>query len=146
MRFFSVLLAGFLIMSINGWETDFEAAKQKAKTEHKLILLSFSGSDWCVPCIRLHKDLLEQPAFVNFADSNLVMVKADFPRLKKNQLARVQQRRNEQLADVYNPRGIFPLTLLLDTEGKILRSWEGNPELTPVQFIGQIKAVGDGAK
>jgi thioredoxin-related protein len=146
MRFFSVLLAGFLIMSTNGWETDFEAAKQKAKTEHKLILVSFSGSDWCVPCIRLHKDLLEQPAFVNFADSNLVMVKADFPRLKKNQLARDQQRRNEQLAELYNPRGIFPLTLLLDPEGKILRSWEGNPELTPVQFIGQIKAVGDGAK
>lgn len=146
MRFYSALLAGFFMLSLHGWENDFELAKQKAKSEHKLILLNFSGSDWCVPCIRLHKDIFDQQVFRDYADSNLVMVNANFPRLKKNQLSKDQQRRNERLADEYNPKGNFPLTLLLDPEGKILRSWEGNPEMTPVQFIGQLKAVADGRK
>lgn len=139
MRFFSFLMTGFLLLSITGWETDFENAKKKAEKEHKLILLNFSGSDWCIPCIKFHKQVLENTSFKKYADSNLILFNADFPRLKKNQLSKELQKKNDKLADKYNPTGIFPYTLLLDANGKIIKSWEGLPNLTAEQFAGQLK-------
>jgi thioredoxin-related protein len=139
MRSFSVLLTGILLASLFGWETDFENAKKKAVTEHKLILLNFSGSDWCGPCIRLHQEIFESPSFKNFAGDNLVLINADFPRLKKNQLSKDQQKKNDKLADKYNPDGIFPYTVLLNADGKIVKSWEGFPNTTAEQFTGLLK-------
>lgn len=141
MRLFSVLLAGILLSSQIGWETDFENAKKKAGQEHKLILLNFSGSDWCIPCIRLHDEIFEHTAFRNFADSNLVLINADFPRLKKNQLSKEQQKKNDKLADQYDPQGSFPFTVLLNPEGKVIKTWDGFPNKTAEQFAGQIKEL-----
>lgn len=140
MRFYFIPLLLIAAFTIHGWEKDFEAARQKAQTEHKLILLEFSGSDWCGPCIRFRKDVLETPAFTGFADSALVLVNADFPRLKKNQLSKEQQKKNDKLADIYNPAGIFPMTVLMDADGKKLKTWEGYPDLTTEEFISQLKA------
>jgi len=83
MKFTGLVLIGFLMMSFTNWETNFEKAKTTASKEHKFILLNFSGSDWCGPCIRMHKELLENSAFQEFAHQKLVMVNADFPRQKK---------------------------------------------------------------
>lgn len=142
MRFFSVVFAYmFLSMNIAGWENDFEQAQKKAETEHKFILLNFSGSDWCGPCIRLTKDVFESESFATFSNENLVLVNADFPRLKKNQLPKEQQKKNDKLADKYNSQGVFPLTLLLNAKGKIIKSWEGNPGRSTEQFISQIKST-----
>ncbi|MEO6330230.1 MAG: thioredoxin family protein [Ginsengibacter sp.] len=91
------------------WITDMEYAKQLAKKEQKLILLNFSGSDWCVPCIRLRKEVFNTDAFANYAADHLVLVNADFPRQKKNQPAKEQQKINDALAERYNPQGSFPL-------------------------------------
>ena len=140
MKFFSLAILAFFIINGN-WETDMVKARQRAHEEHKFILLGFSGSDWCIPCIRLHKQLLETAEFQQYADSNLVLVQADFPRLKKNQLSRDQQKKNESLAEKYDPQGSFPLTLLLDEEGKVLKTWEGFIDLSPQQFIEQLKTV-----
>lgn len=146
MRLFSVFLVGILLFSSVSWETDFSTARQKAKQENKLILLNFSGSDWCGPCIRMHKEIFESTAFTSYADNSLVLVNADFPRLKKNQLSKEQQKKNDKLADKYNAKGIFPITVLLDTEGKVLMSWDGFPNLTAEQFTGQVKAAADARK
>lgn len=135
-----ILLALFFS---RGWEKDLETAKQKAHSEHKLILLEFSGSDWCGPCIRFRKEVLETTAFTGFADSSLILLNADFPRLKKNQLPKEQQKKNDKLADKYNPDGIFPFTVLLDADGKKLKTWEGYPDLTAAEFISQLKAYRD---
>lgn len=144
MRFLSVFLIGMVMLSGSSvWETDLDAAKTKARQEHKYILLNFSGSDWCGPCIRMHKEIFGSEGFTTFASQNLVLVNADFPRLKKNQLPKEQQKKNDQLADKYNSQGSFPLTLLLDAEGKVIKSWEGYPDLTPEQFTGQLKAAMD---
>lgn len=140
MRYYFIpfILATLFISS--GWEKDLETARQKARTEHKLILLEFSGSDWCGPCIRFRKEVLETPGFTGYADTSLVLLNADFPRLKKNQLSKEQQQKNNKLADKYNPAGIFPMTVLLDADGKKLKTWEGYPDLTTDQFIHQLKA------
>lgn len=134
----TTILSSFLLFSTQ-WETDFEKAKQTAQSEHKLIVLNFSGSDWCGPCIRMHKEIFESNSFTQYANSHLVLVCADFPRLKKHKLAEDQQKKNDQLADKYNKEGVFPLTLLLTSEGKVLKKWEGYPQLNPESFTEQIK-------
>jgi thioredoxin-related protein len=133
------MLAGFLLVMASGWETDFENAKKMAEKEHKLILLNFSGSDWCIPCIRLRKEVFENTSFKTFADSNLVLLNADFPRLKKNKLSKDLQKKNDKLAEKYNAQGSFPMTLLLDAKGKVIKSWEGYPNLTAEQFTRLLK-------
>lgn len=123
------------------WETDFENAKKIAKERHQLILLNFSGSDWCGPCIMLRKDYIDNQTFQNMASDNLVMVNADFPRKKKNQLSADQVKRNEALAEKYNKQGQFPYTLLLDANGKVLKTWSGKPETTVEQWTQEIKNI-----
>lgn len=120
------------------WNTDFEKARIEAAQAHKLIVLNFSGSDWCGPCIRMRKEIFESDTFQKYAQQNLVLVRADFPRLKKNQLSKEQTRLNETLADKYNSEGKFPLTILLDETGRVLKQWEGCPGESPEKFVGQI--------
>jgi thioredoxin-related protein len=146
MNFISFLFAISSLLPAKGWETDFEKAKQIAADQHKLILLNFSGSDWCGPCIRLHNEIFDSNAFTGFADSSLILLNADFPRLKKNQLLKEQQQKNEQLADTYNPKGNFPYTVLLDASGKVIQTWNGYPKLGPEQFVHEIKALSDAGK
>jgi thioredoxin-related protein len=125
----------------NTWETDFEKAKQAAQLENRFILLNFSGSDWCGPCIKLHKEIFDSEQFLSYAQDHLVLLNADFPRLKKNQLTKEQQSKNDQLAEMYNKEGKFPLTLLLNGEGKIVKTWDGYPHLSPQEFTDQVKAL-----
>ena len=141
MRILLFLPIAFLFMSFTGWQNNFESAKQQAKEEHKLILLNFSGSDWCGPCIMLRKEIFEDASFKVFADSSLVLVNVDFPRQKKNQLPAPQQQINARLADQYNKNGIFPLTLLLSSDGKIIKTWENKPKENVSQFIQLVKEI-----
>ncbi len=122
-------------------QAKFEQAKQQAHEQHKLILLNFSGSDWCGPCIKLKKDFLEIPAFQQFSDSTLVFINADFPRQKKHQLSKEEQQQNDLLAEHYNAKGAFPFTVLLDENGRPLKSWEGYPKEKPEEFIDEIQTM-----
>ncbi|MDX6182528.1 thioredoxin family protein [Flavobacterium sp. Fl-77] len=135
----------FTVLPIN-WEPDFNNAKKKAKEKNELILLNFSGSDWCGPCIVLRRDYLESSVFSDMADKNLILVNADFPRKKKNIGTPEQVKRNEDLAERYNKEGSFPLTLLLDADGKVIKTWNGKPETSPEEWTAEIKAICDSRK
>jgi uncharacterized protein YyaL (SSP411 family) len=121
------------------WHHDLQEAKTLAKTQHRLILLNFSGSDWCGPCIRMHKEIFDNADFHQFADSTLVLLNADFPRMSKNQLPPRQQQLNNAMADQYDPKGIFPFTVLLSAEGKPLASWDGFPDGGAPGFTHQLQ-------
>ena len=144
MKIFSTLL--FSVLLLSGWDNDFEDAKKQADKEHKYILLNFSGSDWCIPCIKMHKEIFESPSFTSFAKDNLVLVNADFPRLNKNKPSKDQVKKNEKLADKYDKEGTFPLTLLINADGKVVKSWEGFPRLTAEEFTAQLKETMDAGK
>lgn len=116
-----------------------ESSLTKAKQEHKKVLLYFSGSDWCAPCIKFKKTFIQNEAFQSFASENLIVVNADFPRLKKNALSAEQTTENEKLADKYNANGIFPLVLVLDENGKVIKKWEKLPDETIDTFLAQLK-------
>jgi thioredoxin-related protein len=138
MKLFTILLFTLFSPSVT-WLGDFNIAKTEAAKTHKLILINFSGSDWCGPCIRLRKEILESSNFEGYATDHLLLVRADFPRQKKNQPSKVQVKLNEALAEKYNSEGKFPYTLLVDENGKVLKAWDGYPDETPEQFVTDVK-------
>jgi thiol-disulfide isomerase/thioredoxin len=140
MKLFVMML--FFMLPIQ-WEPSFENAKKIAKEKHELILLNFSGSDWCGPCILFRKEYLESEAFTQMASDNLVLVNADFPRKKKNIGSPEVVKQNDMLAETYNKNGSFPLTLLLNAEGKVLKSWQGKPEESLTEWIAEVKSICD---
>ena len=99
------------------WLTDTAKAQAQAKTENKLVLLDFTGSDWCGWCIKLNKEVFNTPEFAEYAKKNLVLVEVDFPRKKK--LSAEQKSANEALSKKYSIEG-FPTLILLDGSGKKL--------------------------
>jgi len=97
------------------WLTNFAAAQAKAKAEKKLLLVNFTGSDWCVFCKRLRSEILEKDAFLKQAPKSFVLVELDYPR--KKELPADLKEQNAQLRERYKVRG-YPTVLLLDAEGQ----------------------------
>jgi len=99
------------------WFTDARAAQAKAKEENKLVLLDFTGSDWCGWCKKLKKQVFDKPEFAQFAQSKLVLVEVDFPRYKT--LPEAQKEANDLLDRTYGINS-YPTIILLSQDGKEL--------------------------
>ena len=97
------------------WLTDFSQAQAKAKAEHKLVLLNFTGTDWCPACMELEKKVFAKPEFAEYAAKNLVLVLVDFPDRKPQPEA--LQKANLALKDKFGVDG-FPTLIVLDSDGK----------------------------
>jgi thioredoxin-related protein len=95
-----------------GWETDLDKALEKAKAEKKSVLVEFTGSDWCPPCIAMRKNVFTKKEFIEAASEKFVLVELDFPKGDK-ELAE----KNQPLAEKFGIEG-FPTVVLLDSEGK----------------------------
>ena len=62
------------------WETDMSKAVERAEKENKVIMLFFTGSDWCGWCVRLQNEVFKQADFKTWAQEKVVLVELDFPR------------------------------------------------------------------
>lgn len=122
------------------WKTNLEEAQKVAQAEDKNILLVFSGSDWCGPCIKLDKKIWQSAEFKKESDEKWILVKADFPKKKVNQLSNELTASNKKLAEKYNKEGYFPLVLLLDKEGYVLGK-TGYANHSPEGFIKLIHSL-----
>jgi len=124
---FSVIFFSITLPAQN-WQTDFEKAKAQAQKENKNIMLVFSGSDWCAPCIKLDRAIWQSEEFKK-ESQNWVIYKADFPKKKDNQLSPELTATNKKLAEKYNAAGNFPLVVVLDKNGKVLgmKGYEKKP-------------------
>lgn len=98
-----------------GWQTDYKAALEEAAKSDKLVLLDFTGSDWCGWCVKLEKDTFSKPEFKSFAAKNLVTVELDFPN-NKPQSAELKKQ-NAALGEKFGVDG-YPTLVLLDSKGK----------------------------
>ena len=72
--------------AINTLTKAVTAAKKEASEQNKKVLLVFSGSDWCGPCIKLDKNVWQSDAFKAESKKNWILIKADFPK-KNNGIA-----------------------------------------------------------
>jgi thioredoxin-related protein len=136
----------FLFVFINtlsysqDWKSNFEAAKEEASKDNKNILLIFSGSDWCAPCIKLDDVVWKSNEFKIEAEKNWIIYKADFPKKKANQLPPELTESNKKLAEKYNKSGNFPLVVLLDKTGKII-GMTGFKNLSAAEYIQHIHSL-----
>jgi thioredoxin-related protein len=128
-----------LVFSQN-WQTNFDEAKKIAIDQDKNIIIVFSGSDWCAPCIKLDKNIWQSEAFKNEAAKDWVLIKANFPRKKANELPKEQTEHNRKLAEKYNIEGSFPLVVILDKNGKLLGRM-GFKNVSPEDYIKMIHAL-----
>lgn len=95
-----------------GWSTDVEAAIAQAKKENKAVLVEFTGSDWCPPCIMMRKNVFSKKEFIDPASKNYVLVEVDVPKKDKELAAK-----NTIVAEKYKIEG-FPTVVLLNGDGK----------------------------
>jgi thioredoxin-related protein len=121
------------------WITDYRAALNQAKTRNKLVLLDFTGSDWCGYCKLLDKEVLTQPSFKDFADKNYIQVTIDFPRSKD--LPADQKEQNENLAKQFKIGG-FPTLIVLNPDGTEVGRQEGyQPGSGPDAVVAKLKSL-----
>jgi protein disulfide-isomerase len=118
------------------WQTDWDQARDIAKAQDKPMLVDFTGSDWCVWCIRLKQEVFQTEAFQDWATEHVVLVELDFPSQKQQNDELKQQ--NQRLAQKYGIQG-FPTIVFVDHSGKELTRL-GYESGGPQAWIAKAKA------
>jgi protein disulfide-isomerase len=133
----ALLASATITLAKTGWEEDYEKSLTKAKEDQKMVLLDFTGSDWCGYCIKLDEDVFSKSAFKKFAKESLVLVELDYPRGKS--LPKKIKEQNEGLKDKYGING-YPTIILLDSEGKEAARWVGYKATLLDELKAKVKA------
>src|SRR6266567_2564391 len=113
------LLGCFAVLQLHAadlnWLTDLSKAQATAKAENKLVMMDFTGSDWCGWCIKLNKEVFSKPEFAEYAKKSLVLVEVDFPRAKEQ--SETLKKANQNLQKKYSIEG-YPTIIVLNGDGK----------------------------
>ena len=136
-----VFLCGQFARAESDWLNDYNKGQQEAKAADKILLLNFTGSDWCGWCVKLDHEIFSQPQFKQYARRNLVLVELDFPRAKA-QSAELRKQ-NLQLAQQYEVVG-FPTIIAVNGNGQKLWRYEGYFPGGPDAFIEELQKLGKG--
>lgn len=131
-------LAGESTVQAEGltWSLDFSQALARLKTGNKMVLVDFTGSDWCPWCVKFDKDVLSTGKFAAYAENNLVLVLADFPRHTAQSGALKQA--NRELADKFHVSG-YPTLLVLNSAGQEIGRQAGYSPGGPDAFIAKLE-------
>lgn len=121
--FFSVICFAQDSVSSLDWHTNLEEAEKISQKTNKPILMYFTGSDWCPPCVGLKEDFFESPEFATRAD-NFVLVMIDYPR-RVDIISEEQMAYNKKVIGKYNTNKSFPKLLVLNHSGRELGRLSG---------------------
>jgi protein disulfide-isomerase len=116
--------------------TDLPKAEALAKSQNKIVLMDFTGSDWCPWCIKFDKEVLNTPEFQDYAAKNVVLVELDYPN--KTVQSDDLKKANAALRDRYKIEG-FPTLVVLDKDGKEIGRQVGYSEGGPKAFIAKLE-------
>ena len=144
--FACALLAPAGLRAESGWSTDYKKAQDEAKASHKLLLLNFTGSDWCGYCIQLDRAILSKPEFKEYATKNLILAEIDYPRRggpKWNAQSKELQKQNMELAERYQIEG-FPTLVVLNGDGKTVWRYDGYFNGGIAAFLAELDKVRKG--
>ena len=117
------------------WRSDIGGALSQAKSDGKLVLLDFTGSDWCPWCIKFDQDVLSTDSFNSYALAKLELVKVDFPH--GTPLPEDQQHANAALVQQLHVTG-FPTYVLFNADGRELGRQVGYLPGGPDAFIAKL--------
>ena len=124
----------------SGWLTNYDQAQKEAQSKNRLLLMDFTGSDWCGWCIMLDKEVFSKSEFKEYASKNLVLLELDFPRAKPMPPEVTAQ--NERLLVKYGIQG-FPTVVVFDSSGKPLGAL-GYQAGGPQAFIAELERLRKG--
>lgn len=132
------------VTAAEGWSSDYAKALAKAKAENKLVLLDFTGSDWCGPCIALAKNAFSKPEFLAYAQKHFILVEIDYPVTKK--LPPATKAQNSQLKKQYaiDQKG-FPTVILIKPDEKTVGEFNGYRGEGAKEIIDKIEKLRTGS-
>ena len=117
-----------------GWLTDVDKAIELAKKENKAVMIEFTGSDWCPPCIKMKKEVFSKEEFLKAASEKFVLVHLDFPRGDEE-----LREKNQPMAEKYKIEG-YPTVILLDSEGKEFTRFFASKYPTVETFLAHLNS------
>lgn len=98
------------------WQTNMDRVMTTAQAKDRSILVEFTGSDWCPPCIHLRTQIFPTDEFTNYVRENkLLLVELDFPR-DATKLTDAQKAHNSKWLEHYNVSS-FPTLVVMDAKG-----------------------------
>jgi thioredoxin-related protein len=121
------------------WLTDYKAALSLAQKENKAVLMDFTGSDWCPPCMVLNKKVFRSDVFKEFADKNLVLLKVDFPQMTPQAPEVAMQ--NARLAEHYRTQDQLPTVILTDGKGEVLGGMAGYDFRPAGDYVSMLERI-----
>jgi len=138
-----LLIAGLLAGQLTAlaevkWSTDLSAAQAQAKKDKKLVLMNFTGSDWCGWCKKLQAEVFTTKEFDAYAKDKLVLVEVDFPSQKKQ--SPELKKANEALQAKYKAQG-YPTIVVLNGDGKEVWRQGGYMPGGPSAWIAKLDSV-----
>lgn len=133
----SALVSTAFSNTLDGWSTDLEKAFKDAKAQKKSVLVEFTGSDWCPPCIMMRKKVFSQKEFVSAASKDYILVELDFPNGDLE-----TKKKNQPYAEKYEIEG-FPTVILFNSEGKEFNRFFASQYPSTDEFLAHLKKVGE---
>lgn len=135
----ALLLISTLSIFAADWTTDYKVALAQAKAQQKLVLLDFTGSDWCGYCQLLDKEVFTQSEFHQYANQNFILVTVDFPH--SNPLSAELKQQNFGLKQDFQTHG-FPTLIVVNSDGKEIGRKVGyKPGSGPQAVIDELKKI-----
>ena len=102
----------------NDWSNNLETAIKDSKKSGRPIMLVFTGSDWCLWCQKLDRDIFSTPEFSRWSEK-LIKMEVDFPQSES--LPKKITDRNQWLLERYEKHvESYPTILFINAKGKVL--------------------------
>ena len=104
---FTLLVQFSFASSINYVSGGFDAAKNRAQTEGKMLLVDFYAT-WCVPCQWMDETTFADPAIVHKMNTDYVSVKINIDDFD-----------GYALKELYGVK-VLPTVIIIDNDGKVV--------------------------
>ena len=132
----TLLIGSALGEPLEGWSTHIKEAFQQAKKEDKLVLVEFTGSDWCPPCIMMRKEVFSKKEFVEGASKDFVLLELDFPKKSETPTPK----KHIRFAKQHKVSG-YPTIVIFDAERQEVSRFIASRYTTPEKFLAHLQTV-----